>query len=110
MPAKSSCSSNPRPIFQSRLSISSPMNTALIDHYRCPDEFANLELKGHLPRKSGYFRFGQDTICYGKSTSGFCATRGDAVLYDVLNDVTIDGSHVLLPFDPVDVVDNLRLE
>ena len=45
-----------------------------------------------------------------RSASGFRAVRADAALYDVLNDVTTDGSSVLLPFNPTDVVDNLRLE
>jgi hypothetical protein len=87
-----------------------PMNTALVDHYRCPDDYVDLKLTGQLSDDAGYFRFGQDTICYGRSASGFRATRPEAVLYDVLNDVTTDGSSVLLPFDPTDVIDNFRLE
>ena len=86
------------------------MNTALIDHYRCPDDCVDLKLKGRLSDADGYFRFGQDSICYGRLASGFRADRADAVLYDVLNDVTTHGSSVLLPFNPTDIVDNLRLE
>jgi len=85
------------------------MNTALVDHYRFPDSFADFELKGQLSDGTGYFRFG-DTICYGHSASGFRATRADGVLYDALRDTTINGSNVLLPFDPTDVIDSLRLE
>ena len=72
----------------------SPMNTALIDHYRCPDDYVGLTLKGWLSDDNGYFRFGQDSICYGRLASGFQANRADAVLYDVLNDVTTRGSNV----------------
>jgi hypothetical protein len=86
------------------------MNTALIDHYRCPDGFADVKLKGELSDDAGYFRFGQDTICYGRSASGFRASRADGVLYDALRDVTTNGSNALLPFDATDVIDNLRLE
>jgi hypothetical protein len=86
------------------------MNAALVNHYRCPDNCADLRLKGELSDDAGYFRLGQDTICYGRSASGFRATRAEAVLYDVLNDVTTDGSSVFLPFDPTDVIDNFRLE
>jgi hypothetical protein len=86
------------------------MNTALVDHYRCPDSFADFELNGQLSDDAGYFRFGQDTICYGRSASGFRASRADGVLYDALRDVTTSGSNVLLPFDPKDVIDNLRFE
>src|SRR5208337_4849200 len=88
----------------------SPMNAALIGHYRCPDIFADFALAGRLSDDMGYFRFGQNTVCYGQSTSGVLASRADAILYDGLNDVTTDGSSVLLPFNSTAVVDNLRLE
>ena len=86
------------------------MNTALVGYYRCPDDFAEVTLKGQLSGDCGYFRFGQDAICYGQSTSGFRATQPQGDLYDTFEDVTIDGSSVLLPFDPDDVINNLRLE
>ena len=86
------------------------MNTALLDYYRCPDSFADLKLKGQLSVDAGYFRFGQDTICYGQCASGFRATRADGVLYDSSRDITIDGSNVHLSFDPTAVISNLRLE
>ena len=86
------------------------MNTALVNYYRCPDDFAEVTLKGQLSGDCGYFRFGQDVICYGQSTSGFRATQPLGDLYDIFEDVTIDGSSVLLPFDPDDVINNLRLE
>ena len=87
-----------------------PMNSTLIDYYRCPDNFVDFGLTGKLSEDRGYFRAGQDTICYGQSVSGFRQSRAKAVLYDVLDDVVTDGSTVLLPFSPSDIVDNLRLE
>src|SRR5271166_2745483 len=36
-----------------------PMNTTVIHHYRCPDHFADLKLKGQLSDDTGYFQFGQ---------------------------------------------------
>jgi len=86
------------------------MNIPLIDYYRCPDSFADFALSGRLSDDSGYFRFGPDTICYGQSASGFRASRADAVLYDVVNHISTHGSSSLLPFNPTDIVDNLRLE
>ena len=86
------------------------MEQALIDRYRCPESFAKFDLIGGLSSESGYFRFGQDTICYGHSASGFRASRADGGLYDVLRDVTTNDSNALLPFDPTDVIDNLRME
>ena len=87
-----------------------PMSTALTEHYRCPDNFADFALTPSLSEDTGYFRFGQDTICYGQTASGFRASQPDAVLYDVLNDVTTRGTSLVLPFEPADVIDNLRLE
>ncbi len=86
------------------------MNRALIDRYRCPESCVKFDLIGPLSNEAGYFRFGPDTICYGQSSSGFRESRADGVLYDVLKDVTANASNVLLPFNPSDVVDNLRLE
>ena len=50
------------------------MNTAVISHYRCPDHFADLKLNGQLSDDTGYFQFGQGTICYGQTASGFRAS------------------------------------
>lgn len=86
------------------------MSRALIDRYRCPDNFADLRLAGRLSDDKGYFQCGLRTIYYGRSTSGYRAARADVVLYDVLNEVATHGSSVLLPFDPTDIIDNLRLE
>ena len=89
---------------------SEPMEQALIDRYRCPESLVKFDLIGGLSNEAGYFRFGQDTICYGRSATGFRASWADGALYDSLNDVATNGSNTLLPFDPTDVIDNLRLE
>ena len=86
------------------------MEQALIDRYRCPESLARFELIGSLSKEAGYFRFGQDTICYGRSATGFRASRADGVLYDALKDVTTSGSNPVLSFDPTEIIDNLRLE
>ncbi len=86
------------------------MEQALIDRYRCPESLVKFDLSGSLSKEAGYFRFGQDTICYGRSATGFRASRADGVLYDALKDVTTNGSNPVLSFDPTEVIDNLRLE
>lgn len=86
------------------------MEQALIDRYRCPESFVKFDLTGVLSSEAGYFRFGQDTICYGRSASGFRATQADGFLYDALKDVNMNGSNAVLPFDPTEIIDNLRLE
>ena len=87
-----------------------PANTAVISHYRCPDHFADYKLNGQLYDDTGYFQFGQGMICYGQTTTDFRGIRARRSLHDALSDVTIDGASVLLPFNPNDVIDNLRLE
>lgn len=86
------------------------MEQALIDRYRCPKSFVKFDLIGRLSNEAGYFRFGQDTICYGHSASGCRASRADGVLYDARGDVTTTGSNAALSFSPTEVIDNLRLE
>jgi hypothetical protein len=86
------------------------LNKALIDGYCCPDSFAEFEATAPLSQDTGYFRFGKNTICYGRSASGFRSRRADGRLYDVLNDVIAGSSTPRLPFDPTEVIDNLRLE
>jgi len=88
----------------------SAMIGALLDRYRCPDDFLQFELAGTLSADSGYFRFGHDAICYGRSASGYRTPDADALLYGTLRDLNPTGSTVLLPFSPTEVIDNLRLE
>jgi hypothetical protein len=86
------------------------LNPALIDFYRCPESFASYTLAGPLSEDSGFFCFGQDTNCYGQCSSGFRAKRATEAFYDALGDVTADGAGPCLPFNPAQVIENLRCE
>ena len=86
------------------------LNKALTDYYRCPDDFAGFTLVGDLSAEPGYFRFGHDTIGYGRCATGAGAGFVTDPNYDALEHVTIDASVPCLPFDPMQVVDNLRCE
>ena len=81
---------------------------ALTDYYRCPEEFVKLTLAAELSRGAGYFAFG-DNVCYGQSAYGYHAAA-PVGLYDTLADVSTAGGCVRVPFDPTQVIDNLRLE
>jgi len=87
-----------------------PANEILVDYYRCPVEFAEFGMAGNLCQEPGYFRFGANGVCYGRSSSGFRAKLPATGLYDTVTDVEIAGSMPKLPFDPVEVIENLRLE
>ena len=86
------------------------MTEALIDRYRCPETFLTLNLIAPLSMDQGFFRVGADTICYGQSSSGYRTNQANAPLYDILADITSNGSGLHLPFDPTAVIDNLRFE
>ncbi|MHB8652849.1 MAG: polysaccharide deacetylase family protein [Terriglobia bacterium] len=86
------------------------LNKALTDYYRCPDDFAGFTLAGDLSAEPGYFRFGQDTLCYGRCTAGNGTRLVADSTYDALEHITINASVPCLPFDPMQVVDNLRCE
>jgi len=58
----------------------------------------------------GYFRFGKHAIGYG-STARPCPEGMDGDLPDLLETVMDRGGSALsLPFDPAEVIDNLRME
>ena len=81
----------------------------LVEHYRCLENVEDLVLTGKLSPEPGYFRFGQDVVCYGQVTVGSPATKVTHVLPDLSGQVTLDGT-LGLPFNAVQVVDNLRYE
>jgi len=86
------------------------INETLIERYRCPDRFAEFTLSGELSRREGYFRFGNESICYGRSASGSPARLATEDLYDAAAHSTTDGLTLRLPFEPSQVIDNLRRE
>jgi hypothetical protein len=83
---------------------------ALFEHYRCPESFARFRLTGSPSRERGYFRFGSRAICYGQCATGFRSARATDELYDALQDVVSVGPTLGLPFNPSEIVANLRHE
>jgi hypothetical protein len=86
------------------------LSQAVRGRYRCPEEFCDFHLSGKLSATPGFFQFGPGTTCYGRSTNGIHQGGFNAAPQDVLPSVSIDQSQISLPFDPNEVVDNLRLE
>lgn len=86
------------------------MNMTLSEYYRSPDNGAGFCLNGPLSPDAGYFRWGEGTVCYGRSSSGHRSGRVDAALYDTFGDTTFEASSVCLPFDPAEVIENLLRE
>lgn len=82
----------------------------LADYYRCPANFEGFVPPGELPEERGYFRFGQDTICYGRLSSGPLAKGPAEDSADAIEGIRADGPAIRLPFDAGEVIENLRRE
>jgi hypothetical protein len=83
---------------------------AVSDHYRCPEGFLDFRLSEQMSPDPGYFRFGSETICYGRTLKGAHRAQISSNLCDTLPNVLLDEGQLVLPFDPNEVIDNLRLE
>jgi|SRR5271157_410102 len=88
----------------------SMLSQAVWDRYRCPEGFLDFRLSGELSPDAGYFQFGPNTICYGRSSNGAHQAQLSSALCDTLPCVSIDEMQLVLPFDPNEVIENLRLE
>jgi hypothetical protein len=86
------------------------METYLTEYFRYAADSADFRVMRGLSRDAGYFRFGPEIVCYGRSAAGFRSSKPDCPLYDVSRDVTREGSSVQLPFDPSEVVTNFHYE
>lgn len=99
-------------VVKSQMTVSNQteVNRLLTDHFRCPDELLDFSVSENRSAGAGYFRFGPDAICYGSCSSVPLASSVSGNLHDALQGVSIDRCEVELPFDPVEIVDNLRHE
>ena len=86
------------------------MNDCLTRYYRCPEHYVRLALRGPLFETDGFFRLGPGTVCYGKCSRHSPADSPSGLLHDALQDTTIEGDTIHLPFDLKQVVENLRYE
>lgn len=84
-------------------------SSALFEYYRCPHEFLSSQAVAPSQGSHGYFGFGPDLHCYGQTSKDTSLTLNDA-LFEVSTQVRSEQSSVVLPFDPTQVLDNLRYE
>ena len=82
----------------------------LVERYRCPDDLARFEVSEDLSKESGYFRYGPNIICYGQCSTGKPGKYVTEAMPDVSGDISLNGSAIRLPFDAVQVVENLQFE
>lgn len=86
------------------------ISQALLDYYRCPEPFATFVLTDALASSVGYFRLGEDMICYGQCTPAVPTALTVNSLTNARSAVSTIGETLRLPFDPDAVVENLRCE
>lgn len=85
-------------------------NQVLVDYYKCPEEFGEIETKGELSEGEGFFQFGPGILCYGRCRPGRPINSPSGQLFDVSRAVEINQGAVRLPFNLTEVVNNLRFE
>jgi len=80
------------------------------DQYRFDDRYGNFKVAVPQTAKTGYFKVGEKAVCYGRAPAAHLQQRARGDLYDMLRAVTVAGHDTVLPFDPDEVIDNLRYE
>ena len=86
------------------------MNSAVLDRYRCPEQFVKSRLISRLSERNQFFHFGANVLCYGRCCQTSQSEPRDDSLLDLAPDVSVEGSELLLPFEPTQVIENLRFE
>lgn len=86
------------------------VNPILSDYYRVNELGLGRVCAPRPAGETGFFRFGAAPICYGHSASGVSASLENAQLYDASKNVRLTDCKVQLPFDPEEIVENLRTE
>ena len=90
--------------------IGTEMNEPFHDFYRCPESFGIFTLAAELCHEPGFFRFGDDLICFGQCSAGDSSRVPNNGLYNSFQEVSFNHASVRLPFDVAQVINNLRLE
>jgi hypothetical protein len=90
--------------------INSDSARAFLDYFRCPADFAPFTAARDSAAVQGFFRFGP-AVCFGNIAEGLSSASPTGDLVDVLSytDSRSTGE-IRLPFDPTEIVNNLRLE
>ena len=75
------------------------MRQAFEQYFRSLDMHDNFRLSGRLSEDEGFFSFGKDAVCFGRSATGFRARKPSDPLYDVARDSRVQGDDVEIAFD-----------
>ena len=88
------------------------MIQTLLDYYRVAAEMLGGVSAAPFPaaEETGFFQFGANNICYGRSRSGVALNVAGSGQFDTLKNLRRDGTTIELPFDFTEVIENLRQE
>lgn len=86
------------------------MKQRFCDYFRCPDDLVDFRLSAQVAPLPGFFRFGPDLMCYGRTISGRTQPDPSGSLEDVFSQTRTKQRIVYLPFNIDEVVENLRQE
>jgi hypothetical protein len=87
-----------------------PTQTCLTDYFRVPADFLPAFTTAAPASAQGYFHLGPETTAYGTLATQTPATTTDQPLPDATNNIEIKNNTVHLPFNPEEVLTNLRHE
>lgn len=80
------------------------------DYFCCPDEYVKYSLGGEMSPVLDYFDLVPDTVCYGRSVPRDERVHPESSPPNSFVESVSPGMQLVLPFDPDEVIDNLRLE
>ena len=83
---------------------------SLVQYYRCPEVYGRFQTKESFSGTPKYFRFGKDVICYGTYFGQSEPPDPTGAVFDASLGVELKDGRISLPFDPSEVIDNLRCE
>lgn len=86
------------------------MDRAIAEYFRCPEYYVQFDVKGEPSEKSGYFRFGPDLVCYGKTSGSQPSSVPHGKLPDVSDQITTEQGITYVPFDIKEISNNLTCE
>jgi glycosyltransferase involved in cell wall biosynthesis len=86
------------------------MSTAFFDYFRCSPDVVRFHCVQEPSGEPGYFRLGEDLVCYGKTANVPVGKHFSQALGDGTPDIGMGRNGIYLPFDPDEAVDNLRFE
>ncbi|GMU90985.1 MAG: hypothetical protein AMXMBFR4_00430 [Candidatus Hydrogenedentota bacterium] len=86
------------------------MTNTFRQYFRCPDEFDCFRITTSAAADQGFFRFGNDAICFGRVDHAEQSVSMPDALWDACLECRIRGGVCDLPFDPDEVARNLRHE